>query len=106
MHDAAGRLEDCAGRPLRLHIGIATGEVVAADIGDSASKYSITGATVNLAARLDSLARSGETLISDALYRLVSGVLVAEEFGDSTVKGFAKPVTAWSNGFARGARPR
>jgi len=96
MHEAAGRLEDCDGQPLRLHIGIASGEVVASDIGgDSTSKYSITGATVNLAARLDSLAGSGETIISDALYRSVSGMLVAQPFAGSKVKGFAKPVTAW-----------
>jgi len=94
MHEAAGRLEDCDGQPLRLHIGIASGEVVASDIGgDSTSKYSITGATVNLAARLDSLAGSGETIISDALYRSVSGMLVAQPFAGSKVKGFAKPVT-------------
>jgi class 3 adenylate cyclase/tetratricopeptide (TPR) repeat protein len=96
MHRAAGQLEDCAGQPLRLHIGISSGEVVAADIGgDGTSKYSITGATVNLAARLDSLAGPGETLMSDALYQLVSRILVAQRLGESKVKGFAKAVTPW-----------
>lgn len=96
MHEAAGRLEDCAGQPLCLHIGVSSGEVVAADIsGGGKSKYSVTGAAVNLAARLDALAGPGETLISDALHRMVSEELEVQPLGECTVKGFPKPVPVW-----------
>lgn len=96
MHEAAGRLEDCAGQPLRLHIGVSSGEVVAADIGGGGkSKYSVTGATVNLAARLDGLAGPGETLISDPLHRMVSAEIEVQPLGDCRVKGFPKPVPVW-----------
>ncbi|HEY2257075.1 MAG TPA: adenylate/guanylate cyclase domain-containing protein, partial [Variovorax sp.] len=54
MHVAAAGVVDCSGAPLRLHIGVARGEVVAAVIsGGGKDKYSVTGETVNLAARLD-----------------------------------------------------
>ena len=95
MQAAAVALTDCDGAPLRLHIGIASGEVVAAVIGGGKSKYSVTGDTVNLAARLDALAEAGDTLISDALYRAVSAVVDAQPGGEHVVKGFAAPVSAW-----------
>ena len=96
MHAAAATLADCDGAPLRLHIGIASGEVVAAVIsGGGKSKYSVTGDTVNLAARLDALAASGATLISDTLYQAVSSSVEAQAGGEHTVKGFGAPVTVW-----------
>ena len=96
MHTAASAVPDCDGAPLRLHIGIARGEVVAAAIsGGGKAKYSVTGDPVNLAARLDALAQSGETLISEALYREVSGTVEAAAVGEHAVKGFDAPVAVW-----------
>ncbi|MES3014668.1 MAG: adenylate/guanylate cyclase domain-containing protein [Pseudomonadota bacterium] len=96
MHAAASTLSDCDGAPLRLHIGIASGEVVAAVItGGGKGKYSVTGDTVNLAARLDALADSGETLISEALYREAAGSIAAEALGERMVKGFSAPLSVW-----------
>lgn len=96
MHAAAARLPDCEGLPLRLHIGVARGEVVAAVIaGGGKEKYSVTGEPVNLAARLDALAGAGETLISEALYREVAGGVDAESFGVRAIKGLAVPVAVW-----------
>lgn len=96
MHTAAATVLDCAGVPLRLHIGISRGEVVAATItGGGKSKYSVTGDTVNLAARLDALARSGETLISDALFGEISSIVETQAVGEQVVKGFDAPVVVW-----------
>jgi class 3 adenylate cyclase/tetratricopeptide (TPR) repeat protein len=96
MHDAAAGLSDCDGAPLVLHIGVACGEVAAAVIrGGSAPSYSITGNTVNLAARLQTLAAAGETLISDALYRSVALLVDVESAGPYNVKGFSSPIAAW-----------
>jgi class 3 adenylate cyclase len=96
MHAAASAVLDCDGAPLRLHVGVASGEVVAATINaGGTAKYSVTGDTVNLAARLDALAESGETLISDALYREVSGIVEAESCPERELKGFAAPVPIW-----------
>lgn len=96
MHATAARLLDCDGQPLRLHIGIASGEVVASAIhGEGSSKYSVTGDPVNLAARLDALAEPGQTLISDALYRMVGDAVDAVGLGERAVKGLAAPMLVW-----------
>ena len=96
MHAGALRVVDCDGQPLRLHIGIASGEVVAAAIAAGGkSKYSVTGETVNLAARLDALAVAGDTLISEVLYRSVSTVVDATAHGERVLKGIAQPVSVW-----------
>ncbi|HSD35625.1 MAG TPA: adenylate/guanylate cyclase domain-containing protein, partial [Alphaproteobacteria bacterium] len=53
------------GAPPALHIGIASGTVMASPSGSSLHRsYTVTGAAVNLAARLCELAKPGETLIS------------------------------------------
>jgi class 3 adenylate cyclase/tetratricopeptide (TPR) repeat protein len=97
LHKEAAQLHDGSGEALRLHIGIASGEVVAAVIsGGAQPKYAVTGDTVNLAARLDALAQSGQTLISDTLYATVSHLADAEGLGEVAIKGFDKPLRVWS----------
>jgi class 3 adenylate cyclase/tetratricopeptide (TPR) repeat protein len=96
MHSTATGLFDCEGQPLRLHIGIANGELVAAAIGGGGtSKYSVTGEAVNLAARLDALASPGETLISQELHDSVSATVEADALGECAIKGLAAPVSVW-----------
>jgi len=96
LHQAAAKLDDGTGAPLSLHIGIASGEVVAAVIsGGAQAKYAVTGDSVNLAARLDAQARAGETLISEALHGTVSHLVDAEALGEVPVKGFDKPQRVW-----------
>jgi class 3 adenylate cyclase/tetratricopeptide (TPR) repeat protein len=96
MHAAALEIEGCEGRPLELHIGVARGEVVTsrADNGNQ-SKCSVTGEIVNLAARLQALARPGDTLVSEEMYRSVSTLVEADHFGTHAVKGFSVPVSVW-----------
>ncbi len=97
LHKEAAQLRDAAGEALRLHIGIASGELVAAVIaGGAQPKYAVTGDPGNLAARLDALAQSGQTLISDTLYATVSRLVVAEGLGEVAIKGFDKPLRVWS----------
>ncbi|WP_181969726.1 adenylate/guanylate cyclase domain-containing protein [Paraburkholderia sp. DHOC27] len=99
MHEAAAEVPDCHAQPLRLHVGVARGEVVAGVIGgdsaESGAHYSITGDTVNLAARLQSLATAGETLISDDLYRSASTLIEVDAHGAHDVKGLPSPVQVW-----------
>jgi class 3 adenylate cyclase/tetratricopeptide (TPR) repeat protein len=96
MHAVASEIADCEGRPLRLHIGAARGEVVATRIDSGGeSRCSVTGEIVNLAARLQALANPGDTLISEEMYRSVSTLVAADHFGTHAVKGFAVPVVAW-----------
>jgi class 3 adenylate cyclase len=96
LHGAAAQLVDGAGKPLQLHIGIASGEVVAAVMtGGAQPKYAVTGDAVNLAARLDAKAQAGETIISDALHATISHLVEADALGAVEVKGFDQPVRVW-----------
>ncbi len=91
--------------PQQSHIGIASGQVVASETGSSAfTEYTVTGASVNLASRLQDQAKGGETLISDEVRRAIGGRLQSEAVGDLTVKGMEAPVTTWRvTGFSAGS---
>jgi class 3 adenylate cyclase/tetratricopeptide (TPR) repeat protein len=96
MHRAASGLSYGSDRPLRLHIGIASGEVVAAVLsGGTTPKYTVTGDAVNLAARLDAQAGAGETLVSESVYRTVQALTDTTDLGERAVKGFAAPVRVY-----------
>ena len=82
------------GRDLNVHIGIASGQVVASG-GTGHKTYSITGDSVNLASRLTDQAESGEILISDAVRRLLPERFVCSQASALEVKGLTQPVTAW-----------
>jgi len=96
LHAGAVKLRDASANPLKLHIGIASGEVVAAVLsGGAKPKYTVTGDAVNLAARLDALAGPGETLLSQPAYRSVSNRVQAEDLGDKALKGFEERVRVY-----------
>ena len=80
MHAAAATLSErwrhSLGHPLTLHIGINSGRVVAGNLGTAAdAAYAVTGDTVNTAARLQSAAGAGQTLVSRATFLLTQHAL-------------------------------
>jgi class 3 adenylate cyclase/tetratricopeptide (TPR) repeat protein len=96
MQASAAQLSEPSGRPLKLHIGIASGEVVAAVLsGGATPKYAVTGDTVNLAARLDALAQAGDTVLSQSVYDSVSSLVDADDLGEKAVKGFAAQIRVY-----------
>ena len=75
-------LADARGRPLGVHIGIASGPVVASGAGSTRHReYTVTGKSVNLASRLTDAAQAGEVLISDAVHRALAERLACAEAG-------------------------
>jgi len=76
-----------AGRKLEVHIGIASGQVVASGVGKDAH-YTVTGDSVNLASRLADVAKSGETFISRQVQLSVSNHFLLGDGGELIVKGF------------------
>src|SRR5262249_1075346 len=89
---SVAELRDPRGIPLASHVGVAAGEVIAGGMGRG---YTVLGDAVNLAARLVDLARPGETVISDALARMLAGKIQATALPPATLKGIATEVTAW-----------
>jgi len=92
---------------LEARFGIEAGEVV---VEDAESTF-VTGEAVNLAARLQQVARPGEILVGPTAYRLASGTLVVEDAGPLELKGMNGPLRAWRimdalDGPARQSGPR
>ena len=89
---AAGS-DDPALPALAVGVGIATGEVIVGSVGGANRlDYTAVGAPVNLAARLCAAAEPGETLLNDATFAAVRGLVAAEPAPPLTVKGFSEPV--------------
>jgi class 3 adenylate cyclase len=86
-------LERDHGVTIGIRIGVNTGEVVA---GDPASRQQlVTSDAVNVAARLEQAAPSGEVLIGEDTHGLVQDAVTVETVEPIAVKGKAKPVKAF-----------
>lgn len=94
IHSELDILETSLPHPIKVHIGIAAGEVVAGGIGsDERAAYTVIGDSVNLAAHLQEFAGKGETLISHAVYSSVAGEFACDpiDMPDALPEG----QTAW-----------
>lgn len=83
------------GRDLALRIGVHTGIVVAGHVR-SPTEYGVMGDTVNVAARLQQHAQPGETLVTQATFRLASAQFSFREVGKVTVKGKEQPILTYA----------
>ncbi|MDA8123968.1 MAG: response regulator [Deltaproteobacteria bacterium] len=92
---------------INVGFGIATGEVVCGILGSPRKKeYSALGATVNLASRLEKLAREEEILICDETAQWVKDAIAMEKVEGLTIRGFARPHEIFSvQGEKKGNRP-
>ena len=80
-----------------LGIGLSTGVVAAALLGsEERLEYTLVGDTVNLAQRLQDLARPGNaTVVSDATWQALTDKPPASPLGEVAVKGRASVLTPW-----------
>ncbi len=75
----------------QLRIGLNTGLAVMGNVqGGAEAGVTALGDTVNLAARVQSLAEADSVLMSDATHRLVQGMVEASFAGEHSVKGKAE----------------
>jgi len=84
---------------ISLAMGIATGDVVAGNIGaERRMEYTVIGDTVNVAARLQQLASESDAdiLIEEATMIRVARGVRTEPVGEVTVKHRAQPVVVYS----------
>ena len=78
-----------------VSIGVNTGEVVSGNIGSVSLKrldYTIIGDVVNLCQRLQSSAKPGQIIISEAVYHLVKGSFKGQYVSEVVLKNKAEPV--------------
>jgi class 3 adenylate cyclase/tetratricopeptide (TPR) repeat protein len=106
MQRAAAEFEPVAraqlGAPLRIRIGVHCGPVVAGILGtEEQAAYTVIGETVNLAARLESLARPSSILVSSRIYQQTHGLFNYQSMGMTQIKGVAEPMAVYE---AIGAR--
>jgi hypothetical protein len=74
----------------QMRIGINSGLAVIAQIRGESGPATALGDTVNLAARLQTLAEPGTVYLSEATHRLVQGLVETTFAGEHAVKGKAK----------------
>jgi adenylate cyclase len=80
-----------------IGIGIHTGVVVVGNIGsDRRTDFTAIGDAVNVAHRLEKLARRGEILVSEAVQRRVRGPVKLHFEGERQLSGREEPVHVYS----------
>jgi class 3 adenylate cyclase len=85
------------GIELGLGIGISAGYATLGRIGfEGRYDYGALGPVTNLASRLSSEARAGQTLVGQRLYAAVEDQVEAELVGELELKGFARAVPAYA----------
>mmetsp|Transcript_10726 Transcript_10726/g.29429 ORF Transcript_10726/g.29429 Transcript_10726/m.29429 type:complete len:891 (+) Transcript_10726:264-2936(+) len=94
MLDAAQQVKmpDTQG-PVRVRVGMHTGDVVSGLIGSKLPKFSIFGDTMNTASRMESTGIPGRIHVSEATQRLLQNVEHWEPTGGVEVKGKGKMQT-------------
>jgi len=82
--------------PIKMRIGIHTGPVVVGTLGnDLCVEFKAVGNTVNIAARMESLAEPGSTYISEDTFKLTEGLFRFESLGEKWIKGKDKPMCVY-----------
>jgi class 3 adenylate cyclase len=85
------------GYELDLGLGLAHGYATLGAIGfEGRWDYAALGPVTNLAARLCGEARPGQVLVSRKVLTMVEDLVTAEPLGDLPLKGFLRPVPAFS----------
>jgi class 3 adenylate cyclase len=78
---------------VQIGIGISTGDVIAGNIGsEKRLEYTVIGAEVNLAERIEAHTRGGHVVVSGETYRAVAPYVEAERLAPVRLRGFDEPV--------------
>jgi class 3 adenylate cyclase len=84
------------GNQFGVGIGIHTGTVTIGEIGQYCKDFTAIGEVVNVAARLQSVARPGEVLMSETVHEQVADLVPEAIQRSYDLKGVSKPVQAYA----------
>lgn len=84
--------EEKIGKPLSMHTGINTGLVVTGEVNTEKGTHGVAGDTINVAARLSSLAEAHTVIVGLDTYRQAEGFFAFETLEPTRVKGKAEPI--------------
>ena len=100
----AAHLKTLDGTPLRMRVGVNTGEVlVRLDVAPSSGERFVTGDVINTASRIQSVAPELGVAVGLATYEATKAVFEYQELSPATLKGKAEPVRTFqpTNSLAR-----
>jgi adenylate cyclase len=81
---------------LKVRVGINTGKVIVGNLGSKTRiEYTVIGAAVNLAQRMESNAPVGGILVTSAVWENLKDKFAFTEKRAVTVKGYAQPIEAY-----------
>ncbi|MDY6792397.1 MAG: adenylate/guanylate cyclase domain-containing protein [Thermodesulfobacteriota bacterium] len=95
VEDFSPRFEDKIGRSLTMHTGINTGIVVTGEVDIEKGTHGLTGDAINLASRIEGLAKPGEILLGESTYQQAQGYFKFKNMEPAQVKGKTEPVQAY-----------
>ena len=105
--DEIGREPTLRNADVAVRVGIHTGLTLLATGGASDRREMLAfGDTLNVAARIQSVAEPGSVVVSHATYGLVPGLFVVTELGAHSLKGVAEPMRLYRVEAASGVRSR
>ena len=85
-------LEEKIGKPLSMHTGINTGLVVTGEVNMEKGTHGVAGDTINVAARLSSLAMANDIVVGPDTYHQAEGYFAFEALDPTKVKGKEEPI--------------
>ena len=85
-------LEEKIGKRLSMHTGINTGLVVTGEVDMEKGTHGIAGDTINVAARLSSLAEADQVIVGPDTYHQAEGYFAFEALEPAKVKGKEEPI--------------
>ena len=92
---AVADLRDPRGNPVPLRMGIAAGPVVAGVVGARRFFYDVWGDAVNVASRMEALARPNRLFVGPLTYQAIQGKFKMKSIGTVEIRGRTEPVQVY-----------